>query len=1276
MKSSFKQALCGLLSASMIMTSPMAGAAYAEAKETAPDAVSSATVSKFSKVLDFKSAKSYGGLYEDKFEGAAYLKPDAGKSEEGAFVAVGYTFGDSDDPSWTFSANDSYGRYRHSYNEALIVKYDEDHAVDWVWTASRVGVSYFLAVDVLEDGRIAAVGRARDPESSSVAMEIVVINPDDPEDYTEYAVKGGYEFKDITATDDGGFAAVGYASAADGYLLKKSQSENEFTRVAQVWQNVNGETESVNAKRASKTGFNGVVMKFDKDINLEFCSMENYAATENGAADSNYSSKAERLSGIDVDDDGNLITVGFTNISKYNRNAVISKWNGKTGELISHRVAGTSTPKATDSILQSKSEYFSVAALKDGSYVVTGTTTNDATTEEGWKCYGSSDVVVARYSSDLKEIISAENIGTVDGLSGSITTNGGTQLEGVKATSDGGYVLYGTSNTRLVERDMLARGYNWDNYGSNDGIIIKCDSGDNVSWCRNYGTTGGDWIYDVIFRENETEVTAIGQTSGQYGTPAWSWHGQAASSSNPYDAFVMCTNYYKEAYTEPKAMSELSGVAWTNGTYSGKGQGRGGTMNFEVTIENNRISSIECLSNSETPSIFESAKALFKSIISEQTTDVDVISGATLSSSGIKSGVTEALAKASAQTVINAIAKIADYSSANTSNTGSINNVLAAINYYTSLTDYEREYVTNSDTLYKVASIFGYDIETDKESLNKNEEESSDDALNDTYWSLQSKYYKNISANALAEHGLSGKKVKIAVMDSGITGNSADLDYDHILAGWDYVNDRPMNDPESENNEVLTDTLGHGTMVAGIIAAVRNNDTGIAGLLSDADLIPLRISSGTDEKTSIKAAKVIRDAVDKFGADIITTSVSLADTDELKEAVAYAASKNVIIIGASGNSGTAGSVSDDYIYPASYEEVISVGAVDSSGTVRTSSTKNDRVYVTAPGQQIVSLGLSARGYRSSVKSGTSYASPVVAAMAAAAKEVSANMTTDEFKALLMETSQDKGDEGYDNSYGYGLVNFESFAEKIKPKAKDEKRETVSDNKGVSENKGNPEKSVSDDESPENDDDENETVSKNESVSMDNYNAPAEGWTVSAGSVRIGDSEYTVTYNSSLLTYNGGDLKKVLKNTLKFTDSNGNAKEIKSISVKNAKKAGKLTITKIKFKDGITLKKAALSELNLEIAPREISAESSTNRNGAVVYSRLKSARVSRSGKKITVKVENVVWNKNVSDSSESSVKKYKTVRLSKFDIDSFELTENNIRIRFKGNYKGTVTLPL
>ena len=224
-------------------------------------------------------------------------------------------------------------------------------------------------------------------------------------------------------------------------------------------------------------------------------------------------------------------------------------------------------------------------------------------------------------------------------------------------------------------------------------------------------------------------------------------------------------------------------------------------------------------------------------------------------------------------------------------------------------------------------------------------------------------------------------------------------------------------------------------MVAGIIAAVRNNEIGIAGLLSDVDLIPIRIPSGTDVATSVKVAQAIRDAVDKFDADVITTSVSLADTPELKEAVEYAASKNVIIVGASGNSGVSGSTTDEYVYPASYDSVISVGAVDSVGTVRVNSTKNDKVFAVAPGQQIVSLGLSANGYKCYVKSGTSYSSPIVAAMAAAAKQKNADITVEEFEELLKSTSQDKGDEGFDNSYGYGLVDFGALAEKIAPSPK-------------------------------------------------------------------------------------------------------------------------------------------------------------------------------------------------------------------------------------------------
>ena len=1275
MKKSFKKTLCAFLSVSMVFGNLMTNGIYVSAEEVkGTDAVSSATVSKFSNELNFKSAKSYGGLYEDKFEGAAYLKTKNGE-EESAFVAVGYTFGESNDPEWTFSANDSYGKYRHSYNEALIVRYDEKHDVDWVWTASRVGVSYFLAVDVLEDGRIVAVGRARDPESTTVAMEIVVINPDDPSDYTEYAIQGGYEFRDIVATKDGGFAAVGYAAGSDGYILERTSSENSFTKVAQAWQGVDGKIESVNAKRASSKGFNGVLMKFDKDINMQFTSLESIGATEDGAADPKYSSISQKFSGVTEDAEGNFVTVGVANVSKYNQNAVISKWNGENGKLIAHKTAGTATPAATESILRSKSEYLGIDTLKDGSFVVTGVTTNDATTDEAWKCYGSTDVVVVRYSADLSEVEYAQNIGTVDGLSGSLTANNGTQLEGVKATSDGGYVLYGTSNTTLIEGDLLSKGFDWDNYGSNDGVIVKCDADNNVSWAKNYGTTAGDWIYDVIFRENETEVTVVGQSSGQYGTPSWSWHGQAASSTNPYDAFVMCTNYYEAAYTESKASSTLSGVTWANGTYTGEGTGRGGVMKFEVTVANNMISSVVCTSQSETPSVYEKASVLYDTIVNQQSAEVDAVSGATLSSAGIKSGVTQALAKASAQTAINAITKIEGYTAKNTSTTGNVNNVLAAINYYTSLTDYEREFVTNADKLYEIADIFGFEIEIE-ESAEENKKEALDTTLNDTYWNLQSKYYKNISANALAEHGLSGEGVKIAVIDSGLIGNSADLDYSHILAGYDYVNDCPMNDTQSANNEALIDELGHGTMVAGIIGAIRDNNVGIAGLLSKADLIPLRCSSAFTEDTSIKFAQIIRDAIDTYGADVITTSISLVDTEELQEAVKYAKEKGVIILAASGNSGVSGSVSDDYIYPASYDDVISVGAVDSTGTIRANSTKNDKLDVAAPGQQVVSLGISARGYRCSVKSGTSYASPVVAAMAAAAKQVSANMTVDEFRDVLIETSQDKGDEGYDNAYGYGLVDFAAFAEKLAPAAEGTTEGgTPSGNETPSGN-GTPSgnETISGNVTPS----ENEAISGNKAVSevsRNSANASAAGWTVSAGEVKIGDTAYKVEYNQSVLTFNGRSLKKSLKDCLTFKDDAGNVKEIKSIAVKNAKKAGKVTLTKVRFKDGTLLKKSALSGLDINIAAREVSANA-VNANGAVTYAKAVSAKVNKSGKKVTVKVELAQWKKNASDISEASVKKYVTKKISKNDIESFEVKENTVTVNFKNNYAGSAVLEL
>ena len=175
-------------------------------------------------------------------------------------------------------------------------------------------------------------------------------------------------------------------------------------------------------------------------------------------------------------------------------------------------------------------------------------------------------------------------------------------------------------------------------------------------------------------------------------------------------------------------------------------------------------------------------------------------------------------------------------------------------------------------------------------------------------------------------------------------------------------------------------------------------------------------------------------------------------------------------------------------------------------------------------------------------------------------------------------------------------------------------------------------------------------------------------------MKIGDTEYKVTYNQSLLTFNGKNLRNLLKNALVFTDASGKVKEIKSISVKNPKQAGKLVINRVKFTDGTILRKKA--SLDIEVAAREISAESTENANGAVVYAKTKSAKVSRNNRKLTLKLEVPEWNKNAKDASRNSVKRFKTVKVANGDIESFEVKDKTITIKFKRNYAGTITMPV
>lgn len=155
---------------------------------------------------------------------------------------------------------------------------------------------------------------------------------------------------------------------------------------------------------------------------------------------------------------------------------------------------------------------------------------------------------------------------------------------------------------------------------------------------------------------------------------------------------------------------------------------------------------------------------------------------------------------------------------------------------------------------------------------------------------------------------------------------------------------------------------------------------------------------------------------------VINISIGVdVDKKDLKEAIEYAASKNIIIIAAAGNDGTKA-----YKYPAAYPQVIGVGAVDSTNTVRASSQKNDSVFVVAPGDNVVVLDLS-RKSKCKISSGTSFSAPIVSSMAVVAKSQNHDITDEQFRQDLIKTSMDCGIPGYDFEYGYGVVNIKKFA---------------------------------------------------------------------------------------------------------------------------------------------------------------------------------------------------------------------------------------------------------
>ena len=941
-------------------------------------------VTDFSTAAVFQSAKNYGGAATDAFHDVAYT-PDGG------FVVMGYSFGESSDPAWTHTGSGNN-------NDAVLLKFDSDYKLQWAKAYGGDGVDVFNSIDALKDGRIVALGRSAftsaDNSIKGVSWYLLVINPDNPDDYTEYRIGGtaGDQGYGVAATSDGGFVAAGWTASRTGFVTYSSDRTN-YSAPVQLW------TEQ---DRVASGGSDSVVIKFNSAGEVQYTVLHNYAAS---TGDYNITNPSERLDSIALDSADNIYLVGYNAIAKNAQNAVIAKLNGADGSLLWRRSAGRKEQKIVpeNAAEYIKAEYSGVKVLTDGSVVVTGTSTGDATTEEAWEITGVKDTLVVRYDAD-GNLLFSDSFGTID--------DNDSRPEGVAATPDGGYIVYGSQSGVMNEDALVDKGYNWGSYGGQDAILVKYGSDNKLQWAENYGSNMGDWINGVAVRENG-EIVAVGESNGRNGVPAWDNNGGI-------DGVMMCTGTLPDASAGTGAASADGNVTWADGSYTATGDGFGGADSIAVTVvvKDGKIASVDSENKSDSAAYYAAATELHDTIVERQSTDVDAVSGATGSSNGIKDAAAKALGKAAAAYVDGLISAITDAASAQ-----------SAADAYAELGTYSASQLKNFTALQSAAQQYGVTLASRTESggeISETKPAPAGNLLhNDPYYKLQNTYYKNINAEAFEKNGLTGEGVKIAVIDSGLTPFHADLDYGRVLEGYDYDSGSVM------GRDSLSDNNGHGTAVTGILAAVADNNTGVAGLFSKLQIIPLKVTpvapdKDTDGASSKVVAQAITDAVDKYQADVITTSLDVKDTEELAQAVAHAASKGVIITGAAGNSSkdeTNGN--DPYVYPASYDDVISVGAVDSKSKVRSSSQKNDKVFVTAPGEGVAVLDLSLSG-RCKLADGTSYASPIVAAMAVAAKQYDKDITPARFKAALETSSVDAGEKGYDTSYGYGIVDFEAF----------------------------------------------------------------------------------------------------------------------------------------------------------------------------------------------------------------------------------------------------------
>jgi hypothetical protein len=247
--------------------------------------------------------------------------------------------------------------------------------------------------------------------------------------------------------------------------------------------------------------------------------------------------------------------------------------------------------------------------------------------------------------------------------------------------------------------------------------------------------------------------------------------------------------------------------------------------------------------------------------------------------------------------------------------------------------------------------------------------------------------------------------IVVAVLDSGVNAQHPDL-AGQTLPGYDFVN----------NSDTPMDDFGHGTAVTGTLVAAGNNGFGVVGVAFSARVLPVKVMDSSGLASYSAIAQGIDYAVDQ-GARVINISiVGTAPSAALQAAVDYAWSNNVVIVAAAGNS-----ADSTPLYPAACDHVVGVSATEPDDSLAPFSSYGADVALSAPGDTIWTT-------RSDLTNpygpwrGTSFASPIVAGVAALVASENPALSNTQIVSLLEQSADDLGLPGWDPSFGYGRIN--------------------------------------------------------------------------------------------------------------------------------------------------------------------------------------------------------------------------------------------------------------